>query len=105
MRLSENDEKLISRSVEEPEFIQLLESILYGSPTTAMLEGLGNAFNLFPNDDRLLEIRLKQLIHDRYGAYLDWSPISEALWDAVGDFHDGLSEEEMDELAVWLQQR
>ena len=31
MRLSENEEKLLSRPVDQSEFIKLLESILYGS--------------------------------------------------------------------------
>ena len=104
-RLSKKKENLGLSSADETEFIRLLESFLYGSRTDAMLEGFGNAFNLFPNDDHLLEMRLKQLIHDRFGAYLDWAPISEALWDAVGDFHHGLSEDEMNALDIWLRQR
>ena len=95
MSLSELEKKLSSNPAARSEFIELLESILYGSRTDAMVEGFGNAFNLFPSDDHLLEARLKEAIHDRFGAYLDWAPISEALWDAVDDFHNSLSDEEL----------
>ena len=98
MRLSENEEKLLSRPVDQSEFIKLLESILYGSRADAMLEGFGSAFNLFSNDDHLLEMRLKQLIDDRFGTYLDWAMIGEPLWDAVDDFRDALDEEQLAEL-------
>lgn len=98
MRLSENEEQLLSRSVDQSEFIKLLASVLYGSRTDAMLEGFGNAFNLFPNDDDLLELHLKRLIVDRYGTYLDWATIGEALWDAIDEFRDTLDEEQLAEL-------
>ena len=75
-----------------------IHPILYGSRADAMLEGFGSAFNLFPNDDHLLEMRLKQLIDDRFGTYLDWAMIGEPLWDAVDDFRDALDEEQLAEL-------
>ena len=98
MRLSKKKERFLASPDKEAEFIELLREYLYGSRTDAMLEGFGNAFNLFPNDDHRLEMRLKQLIHDRYGTYLDWAMIGEALWEAIDEFRETLDEEQLTEI-------
>ena len=98
MWLSKNKKEPGSSLAEETEFIRLLESYLYGSRTDAMLEGFGNAFNMFPSDDSLLELHIKRLISDRYGMYLDWATIGEALWDAIDELRDTLDEEQLAEL-------
>ena len=98
MRLSRKKELPNSRSAEESEFIELLQEYLYGNRSDAMLEGFGNAFNMFPDDDRMLELQLKRLIADRYGTYLDWATIGQAFWDVIDEFRDTLDEEQLAEL-------
>ena len=98
MRLSRKKELPNSRPAEESEFIELLQEYLYGSRSDAMLEGFGNAYNMFPDHDRMLELQLKRLIADRYGTYLDWATIGQAFWDVIDEFRDTLDEEQLAEL-------
>ena len=98
MRLSKKKERHTTKVADEAEFIELMQEYLYGSRADAMLDGFGNAFNIFPKDEHLLELHLKRLIVDRYGTYMDWATIGRGLWDAIDEFRDTLDEEQLAEL-------
>lgn len=97
MRSPEKKENPAAIPAGEIEFIELLREFLHERRTDAMFEGFGNAFNIFPNDDHLLELHLQRLIADRYGSYLDWATIGQALWHAIDEFRDTLNEEQLAE--------
>lgn len=101
-QLTTNRKYLGLRSSDESEFVRLLGSILQERRADAMLSGFGEAFNLFPHNDELLERHLKRLIDDHYGTYFDWATIAEALWEAIDEFRESLDEEQLIELESLL---
>lgn len=98
MRSSKEKESLVARPARQSELFELLQEYLCQSRTDAMFEGFGNAFNMFPNEDHRLKSQLKRLIADRYGTYLDWATIGEALWEAVDELQESLDEEQLAQL-------